>query len=181
MSVDDGSFLRKPPQIRGDDEIRTSEIPALGCGRRRPAGRLACCNSADLSDAPQSMSPSPVSCQWLSPRDAPLPSFGARRARFPALVSTMRALRLPKRASAVAYWFAAAVHGSLRFRVRRSLSAAALPEGRTCFPGQGFAVPVARLPGSPTWTRMGSPGLQAVHPCALAAFLDPGRTDVSSP
>ena len=68
----------------------------------------------------------------------------------------MRALRLPKRASAVAYWFAAAVHGSLRFRVRRSLSAAALPEGRRCLPGQGFAVPVARLPGSPTWTRMGS-------------------------
>src|ERR1700752_13259 len=38
-----------------------------------------------------------VSCQWLSPRDAPLPSFGARRARFPALASTMRALRLPIR------------------------------------------------------------------------------------
>ena len=32
----------------------------------------------------------------------------------------MRALRLPKRASAVAYWFASAVHGSLLFGVRRS-------------------------------------------------------------
>src|ERR1700719_397258 len=32
----------------------------------------------------------------------------------------MRALRLPKRASAFAYWFASAVHGSLLFGVRRS-------------------------------------------------------------
>ena len=61
-----------------------------------------------------------MSRHWFSPRDASLPSFGSRRARFPAVVGTMKALRLPIRASAVAYGFAPAVHGFLLLRVRRS-------------------------------------------------------------
>jgi hypothetical protein len=41
---------------------------------------------------------------WFSPRGASLPSFGSQRAWFPALTGTMKALRLPTRASAVAYF-----------------------------------------------------------------------------
>src|SRR5712691_958881 len=61
--------------------------------------------------------PSCVSRQWLSPRDASLSSFGSRRARFPALSGTMKALRLPTRVSMVAYWFASTAHGYLLVRV----------------------------------------------------------------
>ena len=43
-------------------------------------------------------------------RDAALPSHGSRRARFPTFVGTMTALRLPARASLVAYVFASRVH-----------------------------------------------------------------------
>src|SRR5258707_10200606 len=48
----------------------------------------------------------PVRCfsTWSSPRDASLPSFGSQRAWFPALAGTMKALRLPTCASAVAYF-----------------------------------------------------------------------------
>ena len=38
---------------------------------------------------------SSVSLQWFCPCDAPLPSDGSRRSRFPAVTSTMRTLRLP--------------------------------------------------------------------------------------
>jgi len=41
---------------------------------------------------------------WFSPRGASLPSFGSQRAWFPALTGTMKALRLPTCASAVAYF-----------------------------------------------------------------------------
>src|SRR5712691_3541657 len=54
--------------------------------------------------------PSRVSHQRFSPHDASLPSLGSRRARFPALSGTMKALRLPTRASTVAHWFAPAAH-----------------------------------------------------------------------
>src|SRR5713226_636358 len=64
--------------------------------------------------------PSRVSRRWFSPRDASLPSFGSRRARFPALSGTMKALRLPTCVSMVAYWFASTAHGYLLVRVRRS-------------------------------------------------------------
>jgi hypothetical protein len=50
-------------------------------------------------------SPFPCFPAWSSSRDASLPSFGSQRAWFPALSGTMKALRLPIRASAVAYWF----------------------------------------------------------------------------
>lgn len=46
-----------------------------------------------------------VSRQRFSPRDAPLPSIGSRRVRFPNVSSTMRALRRPIHAFPVAYLF----------------------------------------------------------------------------
>ena len=55
-----------------------------------------------------------VSRQRFSPRDAPLPSVGSRRVRFPDVISTMRALRPPLSASPVAYLF--------RFRCPRDSS-----------------------------------------------------------
>jgi hypothetical protein len=64
--------------------------------------------------------PSRVSRQWLPLRGASLSSFGSWRAQFPALSGTTKALRLPVRASAVAYWFAPAAHPILPLRVRRS-------------------------------------------------------------
>jgi len=49
--------------------------------------------------------PSHVSGQRFSPRDAPLPSAGSRRARFPVILGTMKALRLPARANLLPYVF----------------------------------------------------------------------------
>jgi hypothetical protein len=54
--------------------------------------------------------PSHVSRRWFSPRDASLPSFGSQRAWFPALVGTMKALRLPICVSVVTYFFASTAH-----------------------------------------------------------------------
>jgi hypothetical protein len=44
-----------------------------------------------------------VSRQRFSPRDAPHPSIGSRRVRFPDVTGTMKALRLPAPASPVTY------------------------------------------------------------------------------
>ena len=61
------------------------------------------------------------------------------------------------------------------------VSAAALPEGRRSLPSQGLAVPVAQLPGSRPWTRMGSLRSSGDPSRAFAPFLDPGRIGVPSP
>src|SRR5215203_7246449 len=100
--------------------------------------------------------PSRVSRQWLSPRGASLPSFGSRRARFPALSGTMKALRLPIRVSTVAYWFAPAVHAILLL----SCSAVALPQDRrfSCGPGP-LLVPAAQ---SPACSRVDANGISQV-------------------
>ena len=55
-----------------------------------------------------------VSRQRLSSRGASLPSVGSRRVQFPAVVGTMKALRLPARAIPVAYWFASEHHAILQ-------------------------------------------------------------------
>lgn len=127
----------------------------------------------------------PVPCfpTWSSPRDASLPSFGSQRAWFPALAGTMKALRLPTCASAVAYF--------IHFRRPRDPScvcdrhcacgAVALLEGRRSPPGPGSWMPATRSSGSLTWTPVGylrSPGDPS---CAFAPLLDPGRTDVPLP
>src|SRR5262249_44563031 len=56
-----------------------------------------------------------VSRQRLSPRGTPLSSFGSRRVRFPAVISTIEVLRPPLAASPVTYLF--------RFRCPRDSSA----------------------------------------------------------
>jgi hypothetical protein len=92
--------------------------------------------------------PSRVSRRWLSSRDASLPSFGSRRARFPALGSTMKALRLPIHASAVAYWFASADHAIPPV----SCLADALLQARRCLAGRGLVVAGCPAPASHAWT-----------------------------
>jgi len=127
----------------------------------------------------------PVPCfpTWSSPRDASLPSFGSQRAWFPALASTMKALRLPTCASAVAYF----VH----FRRPRDPScvcvrhcargAVALLEGRRSPPGPGSWMPATRSSGSLTWTPMGSLRSPGDPSRVFAPLLDPGRTDAPLP
>jgi hypothetical protein len=71
----------------------------------------------------------------LSARRLPSRSFGSRRARFPALNGTVKALRLPTRASTVAYLF--------RFRCPRDpscfVSAVALLQARRSLAGPGLS------------------------------------------
>src|SRR5215207_4224300 len=121
--------------------------------------------------------PSRVSRQWLSPHGAPLPSFGSRRARFPALSGTMKALRLPTRVSMVAYWSAPAAHAIPPSFV----SAVALPEVRRSLPARALVPPVALLRLARAWTRVGSLRSSGDPSRAFAPFQDPGRTDVTSP
>jgi hypothetical protein len=64
----------------------------------------------------------------------PFPPSGPGESWFPALVSTMKALRLPIRLSPVAHWFAPAAHTI----PPRFVFAAALPGGRRGLQGQGF-------------------------------------------
>ena len=64
--------------------------------------------------------PSRVSGQRFSLRGAHLLSAGSRRARFPDLTNTMRALRLPARAFPVPYGFGSRLHMLPRVRDRRS-------------------------------------------------------------
>jgi hypothetical protein len=45
--------------------------------------------------------------------DAPLPSIGSRRARFPDFIGTMKALRLPAHANQVPYGFGSGPHARL--------------------------------------------------------------------
>jgi hypothetical protein len=121
--------------------------------------------------------PSRVSRQWLSPRDASLPSFGSRRARFPALSGTMKALRLPTGIRARLFGFASAAHGYLLVRVRRSAP------GRTevLFQARALGQPVPIGPARHTWTQMGSLRSSGDPSCAFAPLRDPGRVDVPSP
>jgi hypothetical protein len=114
--------------------------------------------------------PSRVSRQWFSPRDASLSSFGSRRARFPALSGTMKALRLPTCVSMVAYWFASTAHAILLF----SCSAVALPEGRRALPGQGLGFAGRPLSGLLARGRKWDlSGLQAIHPVPLLRSRTP--------
>jgi hypothetical protein len=72
-----------------------------------------------------------VSRQRFSPRDAPHPSIGSRRVRFPDVISTMRALRLPTHTSPVTYL--------LRFRGPRDSSSVRARRRRRSRAGGGPA------------------------------------------
>src|SRR5260221_12628947 len=120
----------------------------------------------------------PVPCfsTWSSPRDASLLSFGSQRAWFPALAGTMKALRLPTCASAVAYF----VH----FRRPRDPSwvcvrhcargAVALLEGRRSPPGPGSWMPATRaVPAHSRGRQWDLSGLQVIHPVSLLRSWTP--------
>jgi len=112
-----------------------------------------------------------VSRQRLSSRGAPLPSRGSRRARFPAVSGTMKALRLPACASPVAYLF--------RFRGPRDpplfvLALAALPDGWRTHPGQGIWSAGRPFAGMLSLGRKRDlTGSQAIHPMPLPRSKTP--------
>jgi len=93
-----------------------------------------------------SRAPSHVSSQRLSTRGAPLPSAGSRRARFPDFAGTMRALRLPARASPLPYFVRSRGPRAPPF-IRARRGAPGMREGRS--PGlehtYGPAFPILRL------------------------------------
>jgi hypothetical protein len=120
----------------------------------------------------------PVSRQRSSPRDASLPSIGSRRERFPDVLSTMKALRLPGHVSPVTYWF--------RFQgpryLRNSCLAACAPRGvEDAFRARILVQPVIRFP---VFSHVDVPGYLR-FPCnpsyAFASVHDPGRTNDPSP
>lgn len=103
-------------------------------------------------------------------RDAALPSRGSRRARFPTFVGTMTALRLPVRASPIAYVFAFGAHVLLRPSCppKRSRGSGGLPSS----PGQLFS----RRPVSGVTARgrvRDISGSQAIRPASLPCSQTP--------
>src|SRR5262249_10446532 len=119
-----------------------------------------------------------LSRQRSSPRDACLPSIGSRRERFPDVVSTMKALRLPGHVSPVTYLF--------RFQgpryLRNSCLAACAPRGvEDAFQARILVQPVIRLP---VFSHVDVPGYLRFpgNPSrAFASVHDPGRTNDPSP
>src|SRR5882762_1631898 len=109
--------------------------------------------------------------------DASLSSFGSRRARFPALSGTMKALRLPIRLSPVAHWFAPEAHPipPASCSPQRSRKVGGPFQARAL----GDRLPVS--PASLVWTRMGSLRSSGDPSRAFAPLQDPGRTNVPSP
>ena len=104
--------------------------------------------------------------------DARLPSDGSRWPRFPAVLSTMQALRLP----------ALLPFGLL---IRQPV-----PRFACCFapsPPQAGAGPdplfwpVVRVPAFVRGQIRGLPGSPASHPVAMQTFSDPGRPASASP
>jgi len=89
----------------------------------------------------------------------------------------MKALRLPTRASAVAYL--------LRSRRPRLPPCSCSPQRSrkrgVVFRARMLGQPVIQPPARHTWTRMGSLRSSGNPSRAFAPFQDPGRTDVSSP
>ncbi len=113
--------------------------------------------------------PSRFPTMVLSSRRLPFLLRGPGEPSSPALCGTMKALRLPIRASAVAYGFAPAAHAFLLLRVR--LCAPARAEVTS---GPGFWW--CRLPQSPALTRGRAwdlSGLQAIHPVPLLRSSTP--------
>ena len=113
----------------------------------------------------------PVSQPWPCACDAGLPSDGSRRPRFPAVRSTMLALRLPARHPFDLF---------LRQPVpRRLLIRSRSPAG---WGGPGpFVTAGGPCSGACAWTVQGLPGSLASHPVAMRTFFDPGRSVGASP
>src|SRR6516162_1084116 len=115
---------------------------------------------------------SPLACfpaMGLS-HGASLPSFGSRRARFPALSGTMKALRLPIRVPAVTYLF--------RFRRPRVSSSFRVPPQRSWkiggpLPGRGLLFAGCPAPALSRGREWDLSGLQAIRPVPLLRSKTP--------
>jgi len=121
--------------------------------------------------------PSRVSGQRSSLRGASLPSAGSRRARFPDVRGTMKALRLPVCAYPVPYGFGSRLHVLLRVRVRHGAPAAAKVRSRAW----GIWSAGLPSPAACTWARTGSLRFPGAPSHTFARISDPGRTSRSSP
>ncbi len=114
----------------------------------------------------------PVSHPWPCACDARLPSDGSRRPRFPAVLRTMQALRLPAPLSLRLIDSPAGTTPCLLVRSRS-------PAGRG---GPGpFISASGPCSGVCAWTVQGLPGSLASHPVAMRTFSDPGRPASASP
>jgi len=114
----------------------------------------------------------------LSTRRLPSLLRGPGEPGSPALISTMKALRLPIRVSTVTYGFAPAAHAILHHSCSpwRSREIGGFSQARVFCSDRPPLLRFARA-----WTRMGSLRSSGNPSCAFAPFQDPGRTDVSSP
>jgi hypothetical protein len=123
--------------------------------------------------------PSHVSGQRVSTRGVPLPSAGSRRARFPDVVSTMEALRLPARVCLVPYGFGSRLHVFLLSFVLAEALPLSVEAAQQAW---AFVQPVCPFPACCTpWARAGYHRFPGDPSYALALLQDPGRADKTSP
>ena len=121
------------------DAIRDSSVEKVAQAPRFSLASLAIrCRFVNRFARPKVLSR--VSRQRLSPRDAPLSSIGSRRARFPDVGGTTRALRLPPHVSP------GRLLGSLPGPTRSSLRFVLAVAGA---PGRPEVPPRARIIGQP--------------------------------
>ena len=117
--------------------------------------------------------PSYVSGQRVSTRGVSLPSAGSRRARFPDVISTMEALRLPARACLVPYGFGSGLHVFLLSFVL----AEALPVSvEVAQQAWAFVQPACPFPACCTRGRVRDiTGSLAIHPMPLPCSGTPAE------
>ena len=117
--------------------------------------------------------PSSVSGQRVSTRGVSLPSAGSRRARFPDVISTMEALRLPARAHLVPYGFGSRLHVLLLSFVL----AEALPVSvEVAQQAWAFGQPACPFPACCTRGRVRDiTGSLAIHPMPLPCSRTPAE------
>lgn len=135
--------------------------------QRRPPGSAIHCRFVD-----RVMRFSALSCcpPMVSMRDASLPSIGSRRARFPDVSSTMKALRLP---APHPRSLMDSLAGSTLTSCPSCL-AAALPRGRRYHAGQGPCSAGAPFPGAPSRGRIRDlPGSLTILPMPLPSSRTP--------
>ena len=111
-----------------------------------------------------------VSRQRLSSRGASLSSLGSRWVQFPAVISNMKALRLPAAHPRSLICFASGVHADLRVRARLT----ALPDRRRIGKGQGHWSAGDPIAGVLSRGRKRDlSGSQAIHPMPLPRSKTP--------
>ena len=117
--------------------------------------------------------PSRVSGQRFSPRGASLPSVGSRRARFPVLIGTTKALRLPARANLLPYVFGCRPHAPLLCSCVAEALLTGLEEARLAWNTWSAGVP---CPACRTRGRVRDlTGFLATHPMPLPCSKPPAE------